>query len=1007
MFYIVLLILGLTFSMSVMSKDIVHPQVISFEDSSIPKYLSCTKSELKISDKHYRIGKKSLCWKFDEGGTLSINKDLEFKPDIENNGLYISTFITWVYNEKPIDDYATFNFYKGEKLCATFKMNLNFRGWRSAWIAYERDMIGIPEKGMDKLVIVAPNKPGDLFLDHMITSSLVDSRHQTPDLQIPFVNKGTDNHWMRIYKYSQLKSDLQLEEMTNEDIQDMKIIEQRFKDTLYRSCSLNEKQYNSILQIYESYNIKYTNGIVTGNPIFYSAASQAYEKLIPPIDLRADKSYKDMMKNYLGFMQQVASAYNNTVNVSRRKTLAKIFLGLYDNITDQGVAYGSCFGNIHHYGYAFRSYYTSLFLMKEVLRKAGRLEEASKSMQWYAITNEIYKKPMINGVSMDALNTTTIGKLASILIMEDSPKKIRFLKSYKRWLDYGCKPSPGILDAFKSDGAGFHHANIYPAYTIGGLQGATDMINLLSRTKFAVCKEAHDTVKKVMLAMRFYSNTLYYPLILSARHPIGTGAICSDIYLKMAFAGTPDGKCDVDKEMVKAFLRLYAAEDRKKSNAIEEKLIKELKKLGYTAEKDPVGNMALGYGCLSVHRRDNWCITVRGHSRYLWGSEHYNGANLYGRYLGFGTMNLMAPRNEGGISTLLSSGWKEEGFDWGRVPGSTAIHFPIEKLKADVKKVDIFAGEEEMLLSDEYFAGGLSQQESNGNFGMILHEHDKYNGSHRAKKSYHFFDEEIICLGSNIENDVKDYPTETTIFQLNLEKESDKHYWKESLVDNYCMDHLGNGYYFPKRISNNILYNKDLQQQSRRSTDGQVTVDSWVTLSINHGFAPQNGEYEYAILPKTKKEKLEKLAVNPDYEVLKKDRQAHIVKRGLTTSYVLFEQVEILPKGLVHKTDIPCLLMVKEDTKTTVLTVCNPDLALYRGKSDEKFDENGKRIERSVYSRDWIANESMSVPVLVTLRGSWNIVETDHIKIIDKTKEKTIVKVNCREGKSLDIFLSK
>ena len=43
-----------------------------------------------------------------------------------------------------------------------------------------------------------------------------------------------------------------------------------------------------------------------------------------------------------------------------------------------------------------------------------------------------------------------------------------------------------------------------------------------------------------------------------------------------------------------------------------------------------------------------------------------------------------------------------------------------------------FSGMEEMLYSDEAFAGGLSQAHLNGNFGMVLHEHDKYNGSHRA-----------------------------------------------------------------------------------------------------------------------------------------------------------------------------------------------------------------------------------------------------------------------------------
>ena len=57
---------------------------------------------------------------------------------------------------------------------------------------------------------------------------------------------------------------------------------------------------------------------------------------------------------------------------------------------------------------------------------------------------------------------------------------------------------------------------------------------------------------------------------------------------------------------------------------------------GFRPEPDPQGNLALGYGCVSVQRRDNWAAVVRGHSRYLWAAEHYLPANFYGRYLALG-----------------------------------------------------------------------------------------------------------------------------------------------------------------------------------------------------------------------------------------------------------------------------------------------------------------------------------------------------------------------------------
>ncbi len=60
----------------------------------------------------------------------------------------------------------------------------------------------------------------------------------------------------------------------------------------------------------------------------------------------------------------------------------------------------------------------------------------------------------------------------------------------------------------------------------------------------------------------------------------------------------------------------------------------------------------------------------------------------------------------------------------------------------------------------------------------------------------------------------------------------------------------------------------------------------------------------------------------------------------------------------------------KESADKVLLTVAQPDLALYRGPSDEDFfDKDGKRMERSIYSRPWIDNESGEIPVTVTLKA--------------------------------------
>lgn len=997
---------------------VTDERLFSFEQPDIPSCITGVQSQLSISDVHYKDGTHSMEWVFEPGGVLELKKDLKFeKKDPTGKDLYLSAFIVWVYNEEPQDAKIEFQFLKDGKKCTSFPFGINFKGWRAAWVCYERDMQGTPEEGMNELRIVAPQSKGRLFIDHLITGTKVDARQQTADLQVPFVNAATKNHWLVVYKHSLLQPDIELTPVSDQQKKEMKLLEKRFRDMNYTKGKVTEKELNTIRKKYDFYQITYKNGHVSGVPIYMVRASEAYERIIPNWDKDMLTKLGVEMKAYFDLMKRIAVAYNNSTDQPEvQKELRQKFMAMYDHITDQGVTYGSCWGNIHHYGYSVRGLYLAYFLMKDVLREEGRLLEAERTLRWYAITNEVYPKPQGNGIDMDSFNTQTTGRIASILMMEDTPEKLQYLKSFSRWIDYGCRPALGLAGSFKADGGAFHHRNNYPAYAVGGLDGATNMIYLFNHTEWAVSPLAHETVRKVLLAMRFYCNKQHFPLSMSGRHPDGRGKLVPMHYAMMAMAGTPDGKEAYDESMAAAYLRLISdipadAQEPdympKVSNAQERKIAKQLMKQGFRAEEDPEGNLALGYGCVSVQRRDNWSAVVRGHSRYLWAAEHYLGHNLFGRYLAHGSMQILTAA-PGQTVTPATSGWKQEGFDWNRIPGATYIHLPLDLLKAKVMNVDTFSGMEEMLYSDEAFAGGLSQQQENGNFGMKLHEHDKYNGTHRARKSYHFIGGTIVCLGTDIENDNADYPTETTIFQLAVNDVAGQEYWKNYQGNgNVWMDHLNTGYYVPVKAS----FEKNFPQRSRLQNSGKDTKGDWVSLVVNHGKAPKGGSYEYAVLPQTDAATMKAFAKKPGYKVLKQDRDAHIVQvpaEGIC-SYVLFETPQAtLPGGLLQRTDTACLVMVqKEASDKYLLTVAQPDLALYRGDSDEALDENGKRIERSIYSRPWINNESGEIPVTVTLKGRWTVEETPYCKLVSADKKQTVLRFTCKDGASFEVELKK
>ncbi|NCC10549.1 MAG: chondroitinase [Bacteroidia bacterium] len=999
------------------AQGVKDARLFSFEEGSMPSSIEVKHSKVSLTEAHYKEGKQALKWSFKPGATLALKTPLQFEPkDPTGEDLYLSAFIVWVYNEQPQDKTVTFQFLKDGKLCTSFPFGINFKGWRAAWVCYERDMEGTPEVGMNEVRVVAPDVKGTLFFDHLITAIKVDARQQTADCQVPFVNAETTNHWLVIYKHSLLKPDLPLTAVTAEDKTDMWRIEERFREMLYTPGKLSDKEVDVIRRKYDFYGITYSKkGVVSGRPIYLVRAAEAYERMIPNWDKDMLTKQGIEMRDYFDLMKRVAVAYRNAKEEPVKTEMKRKFLAMYDHITDQGVAYGSCWGNIHHYGYSVRGLYVSYFLMKEVLAEAGKLQEAERTLCWYSIANEVYEKPLVNGIDMDSFNTQTTGRLAGILMMADTPEKLQYLQSFSRWADYGCRPAPGLSGAFKSDGSACHHRNNYPAYAVGGLEGATNIIYLLSRTRFAVSELAHRTVNNVLLTMRFYCHKLHFPLAMSGRHPNGKGKLIPIQYGMMALAGTPDGREAIDPTMAAAYLRLVSAESKsteepdylpKVSGKAEQQLARLLAAKGFQPEADPQGNIALGYGCVSVQRRSNWAAVVRGHSRYLWAAEHYLGHNLYGRYLAHGSMQLLTAQ-PGEVVTPVTSGWREEGFDWSRIPGATAIRLPLDLLQARVLNVDAYSGMEEMLYSDEWFAGGLSQRGGNGNFGMKLHEHDKYNGSHRARKSYHFLGGTIVCLGSGIENRVADYHTETTVFQLAVADQSEKAYWeKPQKADHVWIDHLGTGYYLPVAAR----LEKNFPQHSRRQDSGKGTQGDWVSLVIDHGKAPQNGSYHYAVCPQSNLETMKALAAHPSYRVLQKDSRAHIVESTTekAISYVLFETPQSeLPGGLLAKADTACLVMIhREADDQLLLTVSQPDLALYRGASDEAFDAAGKRLERSIYSRPWINEESQEIPVTLTIKGRWEVAETPSCRLVSANDKETVLRFTCREAASFEVMLT-
>ncbi|WDE95739.1 chondroitinase family polysaccharide lyase [Lentisphaera profundi] len=906
----------------------------------------------------------SLKWQWQRGDQLSWTGPIKFLPQSENTeDKALSTFSFWIYNPKAIKDSFKISFLKDDHEHCYFEYQLNFTGWRTCWVSYERDMQGKAIKGMNQILLRAPQSShsGTLFIDHFIPSSQVDPRHQMPDRQVPFVNPkvvvNANKHWMALNYFSnQKKTSFSISPQSYEEI---KLVHQRFLE-------LNDKKIKVTQKLVDDISTKNKKMILEkGKAVLLTYHGAIYGSTVKKKLLEGQLSAKD----YTAFMLQIARAYQVAGTV-HKLGLEQVFLALYQNMHKYAWAAGSGLGTLHHLGYPFRDYYPAMLLMKEPLRKAGLLQQAFDDMYWFCGFGKVYEDfETASYANIDILNTTSMGMLATALMAETTADQAYCLKSFQVWLNRGLKTAPGLKAPLKADGSLYHHRNHYPAYGRDALRGISPVIYLLSGGSFKLAEENHQQVNKALYMMRNYCNLRKWPLSISGRHPNAKGALDPGTYYWMAKSGSPDGKSKIDPQMAATYLRLVQ-NDRKYSRPFNE-----LIKAGFKVESSPQGSWSMNYASLGIHRRDDWLFTVKGFSRYLWGAEIYNGANHYGRYLSNGHYQLMQP----------SEDLDMKGFDWNYLPGTTSMVLPFEELKANVVQVDEFSGNEELLISDQTFSGSLNLNRQ-GMFSMLLHSHPKYGGDLRAFKSYFMFDDMVVCLGSAINSTDKKNNTVTTLFQIPGEV-------KEEFKSKSFTDMKGNTW---KIKEGSFKFSSGVQISPNQKND-ELENSLYTKVWLDHGKAPIDAGYEYAFRIKSSNNSF-------TYELLQKDNEVHGISYGNKEAFAISKKSSSVNSKLFSQVNQACILMSQQQGKVLNLAICDPDLRLYQGREENQYDQQGIQKEVSIYSRQWAKNESKSSQVEILLKGEF--------KLLTKSKSVHLIngnhlKVQCQHGEPVKLSLER
>lgn len=947
-----------------------------FEKGVPNNFITDKNSKIEITKEKSKDGTSSLKWDFEKNSTLTIKGEVGYK--IFQQGMQEkarSSFVMWIYNKKPIVDKMQVQFKKKGEVKSYFSINMNFTGWRTMWVQYDRDMSGKAEENMDEITFISPNVNGEIYIDQIYTSILIDPRHNARDEQVDFVNLQADNavnsHWMALYKnYNAISQNKDIQKLTSEEIKGIRSVENRFKNDIIKKEKVNSKLIEKNREKLQEY---LTTTVVSPQTIvLYKDFSEE------------EKSYlKDVqIKEYGSWLRELAFMYNSTEDKKYKKEIYEIFKKGLNHLYEQGWTKGSCQGTIHHLGYQVRELYQSIFLMKEPLLKDKNLKQAKEMVTWYSAMGILYTPDSeIKGVNADVLNTMLPGMLIAILLNDDDKATASQLYQLNHYLTKSIDYAPGLLGGFKEDGSMFHHMQNYPAYAKGAFEGLTPIMYYLGNTAFALDDYSFNIVKKAVLMTRVYSNTHTWLISISGRHPDDRFQISDEVFRYLALGK----KVGNDSELANAYLRL----------APQGRFAEELSSLGFKAETTPQGAWTMNMSSLQLHRRDNWLIGVKGYSRYLVGNETYIKNNLFGRYMSYGNFQILE-------NSLIESGYVQQGWDWAHFPGTTAIALPIDKLKSPISQVDIYSGVEEMLLSDETFSGGNSLN-NNGMFAMKLHEHSKYNDTHRARKSVFLFDNRVILLGSDIENK-SDYETHTTLFQNYLSDKNSISKVEKIKNNNFILDTQNNLY---KVVEGNLKYKNGLQH-SLDQNKGTPTENYYEMAYINHGKNPKNQKYQYAILVKGNKEEQEIFKKNSNYQVLQQDSNAHIVEDEISKmrGYALFESGDVKDKYL-KSIDTPSLILIKPNDNSLELSFVDPDLRLYEGKDESQYEKNGKLKEVSIYSRKWNSNPSIPHTSTIILNGKYSLEKENKdisIEILDNT---TIIKITTTYAMPVKLTLRK
>jgi len=324
-----------------------------------------------------------------------------------------------------------------------------------------------------------------------------------------------------------------------------------------------------------------------------------------------------------------------------------------------------------------------------------------------------------------------------------------------------------------------------------------------------------------------------------------------------------------------------------------------------------------------VVQRPNYYTTVRMFSTRNRNMEvPYNGPGKPTHHRADGTNYLMLKGDE------YHNIWPV--YDWQKISGTTILQKPALPSPKKIQKPG---------LTD--FVGAVTD----GNHGAVVFDFKSPHDMTEAKKSWFFFEDEYVCLGTAIHSD-RDLPVVTTVNQALMRSDVTVKHSKEvqrlqqgrrklEAVEWIHQDRIG--YLFPQpasiHLSNQAEQGRWSDITDQKNISQKLVTEDVFMLWFDHRSRPRQASYQYIVVPNVSVQTLTATADNNrQVEILSNTPDLQAVKHGpLGLSQMIFYvpgRIDIAD-GMEIQAHSPGAIMLKtQGPRISTLTVSDPSRKL-------------------------------------------------------------------------------